>query len=90
MSAMTVFFSTSLRSWKPPANEKASYAEMAEDAARRPIPERVQLKDPSEFRLIGKPTRRLDGRAKSNGSQKFGIDLDFPGRAGSHSISSIL
>jgi len=62
-----------------PANQKASYAELAEDAARRPIPEKVQLKDPSEFRLIGKPTRRLDGRAKSNGSQKFSIDLDFPG-----------
>jgi len=62
-----------------PANQKASYAELAEDAARRPIPEKVRLKDPSEFRLIGKPTRRLDGRAKSNGSQKFSIDLDFPG-----------
>ncbi len=62
-----------------PANQKALYAELAEDAARRPIPEKVRLKDPSEFRLIGKPTRRLDGRAKSNGSQKFGIDLDLPG-----------
>jgi isoquinoline 1-oxidoreductase beta subunit len=62
-----------------PANQKASYAELAEDAARRPIPAKVRLKDRSEFRLIGKPTRRLDGRAKSNGSQKFGIDLDFPG-----------
>jgi isoquinoline 1-oxidoreductase beta subunit len=62
-----------------PANQKASYAELAEDAARRPIPEKVHLKEPAEFRLIGKPTRRLDGRAKSNGSQKFSIDLDFPG-----------
>jgi isoquinoline 1-oxidoreductase beta subunit len=62
-----------------PANQKASYAELTEDAARRAIPEKAQLKDPSEFRLIGKPTRRLDGRAKSNGSQKFSIDLDFPG-----------
>jgi isoquinoline 1-oxidoreductase beta subunit len=61
-----------------PANQKASYAELAEDAARRPIPEKVHLKEPAEFRLIGKPTRRLDGRAKSNGSQKFTIDLDFP------------
>src|SRR5258708_4235089 len=62
-----------------PANQKAAYAELAEDAARRPIPGKVHLKDPSEFRLIGKPTRRVDGRAKSNGSQKFSIDLDFPG-----------
>ena len=62
-----------------PAGQKASYAELAEDAARMPIPEKVRLKDPSEFRLIGKPTRRLDGRAKSDGSQKFGIDADVPG-----------
>jgi isoquinoline 1-oxidoreductase beta subunit len=62
-----------------PANQKASYADLAEDAARLSIPEKVQLKDPSEFRLIGKPTRRLDGRAKSTGTQQFVIDLDFPG-----------
>ncbi len=62
-----------------PANQKASYAELAGDAARLPIPERVRLKNPTEFRLIGKPTRRLDGRAKSNGSQKFVIDLHMPG-----------
>lgn len=62
-----------------PAGQTASYAELAEAAARRLVPEKVQLKDPSKFRLIGKPTRRLDGRAKSNGSQKFTIDLDFPG-----------
>lgn len=62
-----------------PADQRASYADLAEAAARFPIPEKVQLKDPTEFRLIGKPTPRLDGRAKSTGSQKFTIDLDFPG-----------
>ena len=61
-----------------PGNQKATYAELADDAARRPIPEKVRLKNPSEFRLIGKPTRRLDGRAKSDGSQKFSLDLDLP------------
>lgn len=62
-----------------PAGQTASYAELAEDAAHRPIPTSVRLKEPSEFRLIGKPTRRLDSRAKSDGSQKFGIDMDLPG-----------
>src|SRR5258708_34288764 len=52
---------------------------MANEAARRLIPENVALKNPSEFKLIGKPVRRLDGRAKCDGSHKFAIDLDLPG-----------
>src|SRR6185295_8217824 len=42
-------------------------------------PEKVQLKNPSEFRLIGKRVPRLDSAAKCDGSQKFGLDLDLPG-----------
>jgi isoquinoline 1-oxidoreductase beta subunit len=62
-----------------PEGKSAKYAELAEAAAKLPIPENVQLKDPSQFRLIGKPVRRLDGRSKCDGSQKFGLDLDLPG-----------
>src|SRR5262249_19249231 len=49
------------------------------EAARQPVPEKVTLKAPSEFRLIGRAVRRLDGRGKCNGSQKFGLDLELPG-----------
>ena len=62
-----------------PGAQKASYAELASDAARQPVPQKVQLKNPSEFRLIGKPVRRLDSKPKCNGSTKFGLDLDLPG-----------
>ncbi len=62
-----------------PGNQSARYAELANDAARKPVPEKVRLKNPSEFRLIGKKVRRLDSRAKCDGSQKFGLDLDLPG-----------
>ncbi|HZI46908.1 MAG TPA: xanthine dehydrogenase family protein molybdopterin-binding subunit, partial [Pyrinomonadaceae bacterium] len=62
-----------------PGNRSARYAELATDAARKPIPDNVRLKNPTEFRLIGKPVRRLDSRAKCDGSQKFGLDLDLPG-----------
>jgi isoquinoline 1-oxidoreductase beta subunit len=62
-----------------PGNKSARYAELAKDAARKPVPDRVRLKDPSEFRLIGKEVRRLDSRAKCDGTQKFGLDLDLPG-----------
>jgi isoquinoline 1-oxidoreductase beta subunit len=62
-----------------PANQSARYADLATDAARKPIPDTVRLKAPSEFRLIGTRVRRLDSRAKCDGSQKFGLDLDLPG-----------
>jgi isoquinoline 1-oxidoreductase beta subunit len=62
-----------------PGGQTAKYAELAKDAARREVPKSVRLKNPSEFKLVGKPTRRLDGRAKCDGSLKFGLDLDLPG-----------
>lgn len=62
-----------------PNGKSARYGELAERAARQPVPEKVRLKNPSEFRLIGKRVPRLDSRAKCDGSQKFGLDLDLPG-----------
>src|SRR5712691_11473500 len=62
-----------------PGTRSARYAEMAKDAARKPVPEKARLKNPSEFRLIGQKIRRLDSRPKCDGSQKFGLDLDLPG-----------
>ncbi len=62
-----------------PGDKSARYAELAHDAALKPVPEKVRLKNPSEFRLIGKKVPRLDSRPKCDGSQKFGLDLDLPG-----------
>src|SRR5713101_7564177 len=62
-----------------PANQSVRYAELATDAARTRIPDTVRLKTPSEFRLIGTRIKRLDSRAKCEGAQKFGLDLDLPG-----------
>lgn len=62
-----------------PGGKSARYAELAEAAAKQPVPETVKLKDPSQFRLIGKKVRRLDSRPKCDGSLKFGLDLDLPG-----------
>ena len=62
-----------------PGGQSAKYSELADDAARQPVPSTVRLKNPSEFRLIGKKMRRLDSRPKCDGSLKFGLDLDLPG-----------
>jgi len=62
-----------------PDGKSATYAELASEAARKPVPANVRLKSATEFRLIGKRTRRLDSRPKCDGSLKFGLDLDVPG-----------
>src|ERR1022692_1019410 len=62
-----------------PGGRSATYGELADAAAQMPVPENVPLKKASEFKLIGKGTRRLDSRPKCDGSLKFGLDLDLPG-----------
>ena len=62
-----------------PGGKKLAYGELAEAAMKLPVPEKVVLKDPKNFRLIGKPTGRLDAKAKSTGTQDFGIDMHLPG-----------
>ncbi len=63
-----------------PGGRKLRYGELAEAAMALPVPEKVTLKDPKDFRLIGRPVTRLDARAKSSGKQDFGIDVRHPGQ----------
>ena len=58
---------------------RASYGELAADAALMPVPENVALKQPQDFTLIGTPAKRLDTPAKVNGTAVFGIDVRPPG-----------
>ena len=59
---------------------KLGYGELAASAMALPVPEKVTLKDPKDFRIIGQPTARLDARAKSSGQQSYGIDVRLPGQ----------
>ena len=58
--------------------QKISYGQVADAAAKLPAPSDVKLKDAKDFRLIGKPTRRLDSAAKVSGKAEFGIDVKRP------------
>ena len=62
-----------------PGGRKARYGALADAAMTLPVPATVKLKDAKAFRHIGKPTGRLDARAKSTGKQQFGIDFTLPG-----------
>jgi len=58
-----------------PGGKRATYGELADAAAKLPVPAGVKLKDPASFKLIGKPTRRIDSAEKTDGSAVFGMDL---------------
>jgi isoquinoline 1-oxidoreductase beta subunit len=62
-----------------PQGRRARYGELADAAAKLPAPKDVSLKDPKDFRLIGKPLPRLDTAAKVDGSAEFGLDVQLPG-----------
>jgi isoquinoline 1-oxidoreductase beta subunit len=61
------------------SGKTASYGELAETAAKLPVPKAVQLKSPAEFRVIGKRLVRLDTPSKVDGSAQFGLDVKLPG-----------
>jgi isoquinoline 1-oxidoreductase beta subunit len=62
-----------------PTGRSATYGELAGDAARMPVPDKVALKRPEDFKLIGTPAKRLDTPAKVNGTAIYGIDVRPPG-----------
>ena len=59
--------------------KRLSYGSLAEDAAKLPAPTSVTLKDAKDWKLIGKPTRRLDTPEKVTGKATFGLDVKLPG-----------
>jgi isoquinoline 1-oxidoreductase beta subunit len=55
------------------------FGELAADAAKLAVPAEPALKDPGAFTQIGKPTHRVDSRAKVDGSARFSLDVRLPG-----------
>ncbi|MCI0506162.1 MAG: molybdopterin-dependent oxidoreductase [Gammaproteobacteria bacterium] len=62
-----------------PSGRTTTYGKVAAAAAELFPPEHVDLKDPKDWKLIGKPVKRLDTDDKLNGKQVYGTDLKLPG-----------
>ncbi len=84
--------SAAAKQWKVSANslkadkgmvsgggKSASYGELFDAAMKEPVPEKVALKDPKDFQIIGKPTSLKVAREKSTGQQTYGVDIKLPG-----------
>ena len=80
--------------WKVPASEctvdkgviahrasgrKTTYGKVAEAASKLDVPKDVPLKDPKDWKIIGKPLKRLDTVDKLTGKQVYSADLRLPG-----------
>jgi len=62
-----------------PSGRKTTYGKVAEAAAKLTPPEKPTLKDPTEWKLIGKSVKRLDTIDKLTGKQVYGFDMKLPG-----------
>jgi isoquinoline 1-oxidoreductase beta subunit len=60
-------------------NRSTTYGKVAAAAAQLPPPLEVTLKDPQDWKVAGKPIKRLDTLSKLDGSQIYGADLNLPG-----------
>jgi len=93
-TARMMLVAAAAQAWKIPATEitvrdgqlrheksgkTARLGDFAEAASKQPIPEKVELKDPAEFQLIGKTMPRLDNPDKITGRAIYTQDLRLPG-----------
>ena len=62
-----------------PTGRTTTYGKVAEAAAKLTPPAEVALKDPKEWKIIGKSVKRLDTVDKVTGAQVYGFDLKMPG-----------
>ncbi len=91
--ARAMLVDAAAREWGTPAGEitvergvlshartgrRATFGELASKAATLPSPADVKLKDPKDFKLIGRRLRRLDSKAKTDGTARFTMDVYLP------------
>lgn len=61
------------------SGQSISYGEIASSAAQITVPEEVQLKDTKNFKIIGQPTKNVDGPKLIKGESLFGLDYKREG-----------
>jgi isoquinoline 1-oxidoreductase subunit beta len=64
-----------------PSGRRTTYGKVADAAAKltAPDPKSITLKDPKQWKIAGKPVKRLDTADKLDGSKVYAIDLALPG-----------
>ncbi|HTB37885.1 MAG TPA: molybdopterin cofactor-binding domain-containing protein, partial [Reyranella sp.] len=92
-AAREMLIQAAANAWSVPASEcsaansvithksgkKLGYGALAAAAAQLEPPKEVKLKDPKDWKIAGKPLKRLDTLDKVTGKQIYGIDFTMPG-----------
>ncbi|TCU78678.1 isoquinoline 1-oxidoreductase beta subunit [Bradyrhizobium sp. R2.2-H] len=93
-TARVMLIQAAADAWKVPASEctaansvithtrsgrTTTYGKVAEAAAKLTPPADVKLKDPKDWKLIGKGVKRLDTVDKTTGAMIYGVDVKLPG-----------
>src|SRR5258706_5016132 len=93
-TAREMLIAAAAQEWKVPASEctasnsfithgpskrRVSYGKVADPASRIEPPKDVKLKDPKDWKLIGKSVKRIDIPDTVMGRQRYGIDVQLPG-----------
>jgi isoquinoline 1-oxidoreductase beta subunit len=93
-TARTLLVQAAADAWKVPSSEcvaavsvitheasgrSISYGKVAEAASKLTPPAEVMLKDPKDWKLVGKRLARLDTVDKTTGAQIYGMDIKMPG-----------
>jgi isoquinoline 1-oxidoreductase beta subunit len=60
------------------SGRRLKYGKLVAAAGQLKAPEKIALKDPKDFKLIGTPAKRLDAKGKTNGTALYGIDTVVP------------
>ena len=61
------------------SGKRTTFGKVAVAASKLPVPKSVALKDPKDWKIAGKPLKRLDTADKLTGKQVYGADLRLPG-----------
>jgi isoquinoline 1-oxidoreductase beta subunit len=92
-AARMMLIQAAANEWKVPASEctasnstvkhssgkTLTYGRLAEAAAKLDVPKDIKLKDPKDWKIAGKPLKRLDTADKVVGKMEYGIDVKMPG-----------
>ena len=71
-------FAKEAKVYHKPSNKSLSYAELIGEASKLEVPKNPTLKDPKDFKLLGKSLPRPEIPSKTNGKAAFGIDATLP------------
>ena len=61
------------------SGKTTTYGKVAAAAAKLPVPEKPKLKDAKDWKIAGKPLKRLDTAPKVDGTMMYSIDFKMPG-----------